>query len=425
MENLSDESNDRRKMIATSPLSRLVCSVKILSQGIWINRFQLVLTTLTMSFGSLGLALTIFLGDGALHVLWADLEDLLGNWVVVYPTPGEDMQLLQKRLHPGFAERDLEVVRESNGGARLVSPAIFNQRNPVEYRGKGGEMFWDAITAELASEAIFRPVRGRGMSPEAFAGNAWECLVTEDVAEKLEINFDEEPSLLLGNHLFKVVGVTISPPRNEHFRQRIMVPYTLARILWMPPGDIGQIVVAWDSVDGMSRILDEVGRTLDEYRGRQTYYLSSTQFQIQSSRKIVKNFIVVGTTQSLFCIMIASIGVLNVMLTNVARRTREFAIRIAMGARHKDILMVVLTESLFIGLCGALTGLFLALATAPFIGNLMAAGIAEATHLSPQISLKGILLPLLICGACSLIAGVIPALKVRQMDILSALRNDT
>jgi putative ABC transport system permease protein len=123
--------------------------------------------------------------------------------------------------------------------------------------------------------------------------------------------------------------------------------------------------------------------------------------------------------------MIASIGVLNVMLTNVARRTREFAIRIAMGAQQRDILIIVLAESFVTGIIGALIGLALALGAAPSIGNLMAAGIEEATKLSPDISFKGILLPLLICGLCSLTAGVVPALKVRKMDILSALRNDS
>jgi putative ABC transport system permease protein len=152
--------------------------------------------------------------------------------------------------------------------------------------------------------------------------------------------------------------------------------------------------------------------------------MSSSQFQIQGGRNIVNNFIVVGATQSLFCIFIASIGVLNVMLTNVSRRTHEFAIRIAMGARQEEILAIVLAEGIFVGLIGAAIGLVVAVLVAPLIGDIMSKSIREMAHLVPIISLKGLLIPLAVCGICSLAAGLIPAFKVRKVDILCALREN-
>ena len=405
-------------------LSKTLCYLKILYQGVWINRFQLFLTTLTMSFGSLGLALTIFLGDGALHVLWADLEDLLGKWAVVYPTPQENMEMMRRGIGMDFTQKNLDYLKDTVTGTRLICPAMLNEMTTVEYEGSRLQMFWDAIPEELASEEIYLPIQGRGLSKDAFAGNAWECLVTEDVVKQFQLNIKEQPNILLGNRLFRVVGVTVSPPQNDHFRKRITVPYALARVLWMRPGDIGQIVVAWKNLENMEEVIAQTRKALNDIRGEDSYYLSSTQFQIKSSRKIVKNFIVVGTAQSLFCILIASIGVLNVMLTNVTRRTREFAIRVAMGARLREILMIVLAESIFIGMCGAFVGLVMALISAPYLADIMAAGIEEATQLTPDISFKGIFLPLLICGICSLLAGVVPALKVRKMDILAALREN-
>ncbi len=405
-------------------IARVLCFFKILFQGVWINRFQLFLTMLTMSFGSLGLALTIFLGDGALNVLWSDLEDLLGSWVVAFASPDPEMELMRTRFAHHFTQDDFDYVKSTVTSAQLISPVVFDQMKRVEYMGSGRDMFGDGITPELAKKEIFQPIHGRSFSEEAFAGNAMECMVSEDVAQMFDLDLNKLPSILIENHLFRVVGVTMSPPRGEPFRERITVPYRLARILWLAPGDIGQIVAVWDSVDEMGKVVGQLQNSLDEQRGERTYVLSSTQFQIQSSKKIVKNFIVVGATQSLFCILIATIGVLNVMLTSVARRTREFAIRIAMGAHRKAILAIVITESIFIGLCGALIGLLFALIVAPYIGDLMAAGIEEATTLVPDISIKGIVMPLLICSICSLVAGTIPALKVRKMDILGALREE-
>lgn len=406
-------------------MSKLICFFKIIVQGIWINRFQLFLTTFTMSIGSLGLALTIFLGDGALGVLWTDLEKLLGSWTVIAPDPGPERKILKTRQNHFFTQQDLEHLKDELPNARMVTPAVIDMLVKVRSQNRETSLHMDAITEELGRENVFQPIKGRGLSHQAYLGLSRECLVTEKMVEEFNLDLTQDPSLLINGHLFKVVGVTLPPPlHGDRFPLRVTLPYSYARTLWMGPGNIGIIIVAWHDTNDMHDIIEKIKYTLDNSRGPQTYYLSSKQFQIQSGRKIVKTFIVVGTTQSIFCIFIASIGVLNVMLTNVARRTHEFAIRITMGARQRDILLVVLAESICVGLLGALIGLLLAVVAAPIIGDLMASGIQEASQLEPKISLKGIIEPLLICGLCSLIAGVIPALKVRNVDILAALRKN-
>lgn len=406
-------------------LSKLICFLKIIVQGIWINRFQLFLTTFTMSIGSLGLALTIFLGDGALGVLWADLENLLGSWTVIAPDPGPERKILKTRQTHFFTQEDLDHLRAELPNARMVTPAVLDMLVKVRAQNRETSIHMDAITQELGQEKVFKPIQGKGLSQQAYLGLSRECLITDKMVEEFGIDLDADPTLLINGHLFNIVGVTLPPPlHGDRFPLRVTVPYSYARTLWMGPGNVGIIIVAWHDTSQMYEIIEKIKYTLDNSRGPQTYYLSSKQFQIQSGRKIVNTFIVVGTTQSIFCIFIASIGVLNVMLTNVARRTHEFAIRITMGARQRDILMIVLAESICVGLLGALIGLFLAIIGAPLIGDLMASGIEEAAQLKPDISLKGIIQPLLICGLCSLIAGVIPALKVRNVDILAALRKN-
>lgn len=408
-----------------SPASRLVCFWKIIFQGVWINRFQLLLTMLTMSFGSLGLALTIFLGDGAQKVLWADLADLLGTWVVVSPDAGPNGELLKTRMTPVFTNEDYTQLKDRLKMARLVSPAFFDKPVLAQSKEREVRLSLDAITKELSSEKMFQPISGRGISDSAYEVQSWECMATQKAMDALGLQLKDDPVIFINGSQFKVVGIVSPPPQaDERFQQRVVVPYGLARELWMQPGDIGKIVVAWRDTKDMGLVFDQIKTVLDTLRGPQTYVMSSSQFQIQSGRNIVNNFIVVGTTQSLFCIFIASIGVLNVMLTNVSRRTHEFAIRIAMGARQEEILTIVLAEGIFVGLIGAAIGLMIAILTAPLIGDIMSKGIREMAHLVPVFSLKGILAPLAICGICSLVAGLIPALKVRKVDILSALREN-
>jgi ABC-type antimicrobial peptide transport system permease subunit len=378
-----------------------------------------------MSFGSLGLALTFFLGDGAQKVLWADISDLLGSWVVISPDAGPNMEILKTRTTYLFTSEDFDLIKEKLTMVRLVSPAFFDKQVLVQSREKEARVSLDAITKELGQEKIFHPIAGRVLSDAAYDLQSWECMATEKTMNALGIKLEDNPTIFIDGSQFKVVGIVVPPPQaNERFQQRVVVPYGLARELWMKPGDIGKIVVAWKETKDMGPVFDQIKTILDRQRGPQTYILSSSQFQIQGGRNIVNNFIVVGATQSLFCIFIASIGVLNVMLTNVSRRTHEFAIRIAMGARQEEILTIVLAEGMFVGLIGAAIGLVVAVLVAPLIGDIMSKSIREMAHLVPIISLKGLLIPLAVCGICSLAAGLIPAFKVRKVDILCALREN-
>ena len=105
-----------------------------------------------MSFGSLGLALTIFLGDGAQKVLWADIADLLGSWVVISPDAGPNMELMKTRTTHLFTEEDFRLIKEKLTIARLVSPAFFEKQALVQSREKEARISLDAITKELGQE---------------------------------------------------------------------------------------------------------------------------------------------------------------------------------------------------------------------------------------------------------------------------------
>ena len=71
---------------------------------------------------------------------------------------------------------------------------------------------------------------------------------------------------------------------------------------------------------------------------------------------------------------------------------------------------------------GALLGIALGVVSAPLVCRLLAGHIPGAGLLQPAFSLRGILFPLVICGVCALVAGILPALNVRKIDVLASLR---
>jgi ABC-type antimicrobial peptide transport system permease subunit len=396
------------------------------AQGMWINKFQLILTLLTMAVGSLALSMTFFLGDGARIYLWHDMEQLMGSWVFAFPAASvrQDSQLLKTRLRSDFTAEDLMFVESSLTNARLVAP-MFQNAESVTYRNITQVMVVDGVTLDVSREPLFCPVKGRGFSDAGRKALVWECLLTESAVRALALRLEDEPTVLVDGHPFRVKGVTQDPPGADDFlRARITVPYGSAQALWLAPGAIGEILVAWSSLDKMDDVTRELRAALEACRGPGSAFLDSSQFKIQKSRSIVANFMMYGQVQAFFCIAIAFVGVMNVMLTNTARRSNEFAIRISMGARHWEILTTILLESLLLGITGALIGVALSACLAPYAGRMLQSKINGVSELLPYYGPKGVVYPVVVCGLAGLIAGVIPALNVRRLDVLASLRNN-
>jgi ABC-type antimicrobial peptide transport system permease subunit len=301
---------------------------------------------------------------------------------------------------------------------------IFQETESVAYRNVNRTLAVDGIGPELSREPLFRPARGCGFSDAAHDGLVWECLLTESAAQALAIRAEDEPTIFVGGRPFQVKGITPDPPGADNFfRARVTVPYASAQVLWLPAGTVGEILVAWPSLDTMDEVTAKLRAALEACRGPDTFWLSSSEFRIQKSRNIISSFVTYGQLEAFFCIGIAFVGVMNVMLTNTARRSGEFAVRISMGARQHEILAAVLLESCLLGMAGALAGVFLSASAAPYAGRLLQSKIADVSQLTPYYGAKGILYPILVCGLAGLIAGVMPALRVRRLDVLASLRN--
>jgi putative ABC transport system permease protein len=113
-------------------------------------------------------------------------------------------------------------------------------------------------------------------------------------------------------------------------------------------------------------------------------------------------------------LLVGGIGIMNIMLVSVTERTREVGLRMAIGARRRDILAQFLTEALVLSAIGGLLGVGLGL----LIAQQLAARFGWQTLLRPDI----ILISVVFSGLVGVVFGLYPARKAASLDPIEALR---
>jgi putative ABC transport system permease protein len=113
-------------------------------------------------------------------------------------------------------------------------------------------------------------------------------------------------------------------------------------------------------------------------------------------------------------LLVGGIGIMNIMLVSVTERTREIGVRMAVGARERDVLIQFLVESVTMAFIGGLLGTVLGVASAQLISNL--------GDWPTIVALDSILLATLFSGAVGIFFGFYPARKASRLNPIDALR---
>jgi putative ABC transport system permease protein len=115
-------------------------------------------------------------------------------------------------------------------------------------------------------------------------------------------------------------------------------------------------------------------------------------------------------------LLVGGIVIMNIMLMVVSERTREIGLRKALGARQRDIMSQVLTESVTLSMVGGLAGIA--------IGFVAAQGIAAVTPLPATLELWSIVLGVGVTAGVGLFFGAYPARQAARLDPIEALRRE-
>ncbi|NJN99040.1 MAG: FtsX-like permease family protein, partial [Anaerolineales bacterium] len=174
-------------------------------------------------------------------------------------------------------------------------------------------------------------------------------------------------------------------------------------------GDAAQLDAAKAQIEVTLRLLR--GLKADE---RNNFYIQSQMDMIEMAQDISNTLTIFLGSIGSISLLVAGIGIMNIMLVSVTERTREIGLRKAIGAHHADILLQFLTESLVFCLLGGGLGLALTYLVSDLVEPLSTPEFPLKILIQPEV----ILLALGISLASGLIFGIYPAIRAARLSPL-------
>jgi putative ABC transport system permease protein len=221
---------------------------------------------------------------------------------------------------------------------------------------------------------------------------------------------------------FRVTGVLTSKGQNQWGQDQddiIIAPYTTVQKKLLGITFIQQIVLSATSSDAVEPAAVEITKLMRQRHKIQDP--TDDDFTVRTVAEMAATRTEMANTMTMLLMSVASvsllvggIGIMNIMLVSVTERTREIGLRMAVGARTRDILRQFLAEAVSLSIVGGAVGVLLGMS----VSRLLTTGLGWPTVITPT----SILVAFAFAGAVGVFFGFYPARKAAELDPIEALR---
>ena len=381
------------------------------------NKLRAGLALLGIVIGVTAVITLMSIGRGATQQITGIIQGLGTNLLFVQPE-GEDAQLTlgdaNALVDPVYAPTILAAAPEIRSFATL---AAGRENTSAQVVGVTPE-YLDARSLDLASGMFIK---------FAHVDNRDEVIVLgSNVAEQLFQNRDSVgDSVRVNGRRFRVVGLLESQGGSGFgtFDTQVLIPITTA--YYRLSGDrtsTGDISVSLINVQ--VRDVDEVDRSIEEtsgvlrlrhrITGEDDFTVISQQSTIETLEETTNTLVVFLGVIAGISLLVGGIGIMNIMLVSVTERTREIGLRMAVGAKGKDVLWQFLVEAIALSLVGGMIGVG--------FGFAVSGGLTEFLQWPARVPPDAVVLSVGFAAVIGVVFGFYPAWKGAQLDPIESLR---
>ena len=409
-------------------------------QTIARNKTRSLLTAFGVFWGIFLLVVLSSTGNGFENGMMKQVEGVTPNTGFFFTsTTGEPYKGYQKGRSWSMQMADIEAVREAFPCVKAISPeaSVWSSEDKnVIYGSRSGSFTVKGVMPEYNEIEKSKIIKGRFINETDIAANRKVCLLGKKVYETM-FERGENPigkMVKVNGIYFQVVGVARSYTDNVNINgsvdESVILPFTTMQQVFALGDKINFFALVADDDTPLPDIEEDIMQLI-----KQRHDIAPTDKDALRSfnlTEIFKAFMglffgihILIWIVGLGTLMSGIIGVSNIMLVTVKERTREIGVRRAIGAKPKNIITQVLSESLLLTTLAGLVGLCIGVGIMAIVG-MITSNMPSDTMMfqDPNMSFKAAVLATIIVILSGLLAGVLPALRAIQIKAIDAIREE-
>ncbi|MBI4291689.1 MAG: MacB family efflux pump subunit [Betaproteobacteria bacterium] len=388
-------------------------AAKTAARALRANLFRTALTLLGIVIGVAAVIAMLAVGNGAKKAVVDQIKAMGTNLLLV--RPGSPNRRVSSGSITTLVPEDAEAI------ARLpnVLDAVPVQTGPVAARFGSTDYPTGIVATWSGHPTVYRwPLsRGTFFSNADVKNYATVAVLGQTVANNLFPDGVDPIGkyILLNNLMVQVIGVLGPKGADEDGEDQddnVFVPHTTASVQLLGHRHLHHITIAVDNEARIDETEGAVKALLKERHHQVDFRVKNRAATIEAATEAQNTLTLLLGSIAAVSLLVGGIGVMNIMLVSVTERTREIGIRMAIGARMRNILQQFLTEALAVSALGGLIGVGVGIA---------AAWAFRAFGMPVQLSLG----PVLLAFGCAFITGLafgyMPARKAARVDPAVAL----
>jgi len=398
-------------------------TLRIALRALGRNKLRSFLTMLGIIIGVGAVIAMVAIGEGAKALVRAQIASLGTNLLVILPGT---VTLGGARTGAGgvptLVDSDAKAIMEEVPLISRASPVV-RQVQQVIASDQNWSTAVQGVAPEFQQIRDWQVERGRFISQADVDSTAKVVLLGQTVAYNLFGDEDPVDAIVRIKKIpFRVIG-TLRPKGQTGYGTDqddvVMIPYTTMQKRIMGVTHVQQIVASAVSADATQEAKEQITDLLRQRHklqpGREDDFnirnLSDIAEAASNSAAVMA--ILLGSIASV-SLLVGGIGIMNIMLVSVTERTREIGIRMAVGARSRDIMLQFIVEAVVIAAIGGAVGILLGIGSSSMINRMMQWPVL----IRPDI----VAVALLVSGGVGIFFGFYPAQKAAHLDPIEALR---
>jgi putative ABC transport system permease protein len=388
------------------------------------NKLRSTLTLLGIIIGVMTIIAMQSLITGLRNSINAQVSQLGSNVFQVQKFPAiHEGNMAKYRNRKNLTVEEADAVRERVTAAKLVGAEVWNWGMEIRYQDKKTlpNVQIAGATPEFIENNGYEIAQGRFLTSQDVDLERNVAIIGNDVTEKLfPFEYPIGKSIKIEGRRFEVIGVfekmgsTLGRSQDNH----LAIPIGCFTNIFGKERSVN-ITVQANSSQEFEEAMEQTIGVLRAVRhvppgAENDFDIYSNTTLIEFFDNLTKYVRIVAIGIASISLVVAGVGIMNIMLVSVTERTREIGIRKSIGAKRQDVLWQFLIEAVVLSEFGGVIGILLGLG----IGKLVEA----TTPIPADVPIWTVFLGLIFCSAVGLIFGVYPATKAARMDPIVALR---